>query len=177
MVINRELPIPLYYQVEQTLRAEIEAGQISSGKPLPNEAQLMSQFGVSRITIQKALNNLAQAGLLERRRGKGTFVNSPATEEPYSCLRSFTAEVLSHGHQPSTQLLDFRIISAPPNVAQWLRLDDKAAVVFVKRLRLIDGEPVSIDSSYLPHRLVPKISKKIFAQSGPKQSLYYILER
>jgi GntR family transcriptional regulator len=174
--IQRDVPIPLYYQVEQTLREQIESGRLTVGDLLPSEAELMSRFGVSRITIQKALNDLARAGLLDRKRGKGTFVKPPIQQAAYSCLSSFTAEVLSSGRRPGTRLLDFKIVPASQHAAEMLELADGAPVLLIKRLRTIDEEPVSIDSSYLPHRLVPKISRKAFTRSGPKQSLYYVLE-
>jgi GntR family transcriptional regulator len=176
--ISKKSPIPLYYQIAESLRKQIESGQIGRGEQIPPEKELEDLFGVSRTTIRQALADLTRDGLLERRRGQGTYVTSAQQQfdEPVMGIRSYTEEAAKQGFRPTTKMLAFKVLSATVEVRNELRLSEDEQVFLVKRLRLLNGDPSGVDTTYIPVRLVPALSKDDFSVEGETQSLYFILE-
>lgn len=174
--MNRSSRMPLYAQLEFALRTQINQGVLQPGDLLPSEAELGEQYGVSRITVRAALQHLEQDGLLERQAGRGTFVKSN-TLEPWSCLTSFTEQMLRAGRNPTTKLIKLKILRSDAELSQILKLTPGEEVAFIERLRQVDGEPAALMRAYIPHRFVPGISRKHFGTSGREQSILYILER
>lgn len=174
--MNRNSRMPLYAQLEAALRSQIAQGGLQPGDWLPSEAELGQQYGVSRITVRTALQHLEQDGLLERQAGRGTFVKATSIE-PWSCLTSFTEQMLRAGRNPTTRLLKLKILRDDPEPNLILRLRPGEEVAFIERLRLVDGEPAALMRAYIPHRFVPGISRRDFRSTGREQSILYILER
>ena len=145
-------PIPLYLQIEEELRGLVESGGLGPLACVPSEAELSASFKVSRMTARKALDRLVADGLMFRRAGKGTFVAQPKIAHGPSQLLSWSAAMDAQGVRHSTQVLDAGIVRAPTNIARDLRVNSGGQVVFVRRLRLIDNEPVAIHLSYVPTR-------------------------
>lgn len=146
------------------------------GDLLPSEAELGQQYGVSRITVRTALQHLEQGGLLERQAGRGTFVKANSIE-PWSCLTSFTEQMLRAGRNPTTQLLKLKILRNDPELNLILGLRPGEEVAYIERLRLVDGQPAALMRAYIPHHFVPGICRKYFRSTGREQSILYILER
>src|SRR3954468_2591007 len=99
---------PLYQQLHHALRQAIEDKRLASDSPLPPERDIASELGVSRITVRKALDALAEEGLVRRRHGAGTFVAPPAearVEKSFSILSSFSEDMESRGRTPRTTWL------------------------------------------------------------------------
>lgn len=147
--INPASPVPLYFQIAESLEEAIEHGSLEPGGRLDNEIALAKQFGVSRPTIRKAIAMLANQGLVVRRRGSGTVV-VPHPVKRRSGYSSLFDDLKSAGRQPTTQVLSIRDLSAPPNVAQMLGLADGQTVTSIERLRFADGSPLAIMHNYLP---------------------------
>lgn len=141
--------VPRYYAIEQALRARI--AQLEPDAPLPSDAQLCDEFGVSRMTARNAVQRLVQEGLVYRLPGRGTFVADFGTHRPASNLSNFTDEMRRRGRVPGSRLLEREVRPAEPAEARRLRLADGAQVVVVRRLRLADGEPVAIEQAVLRH--------------------------
>jgi GntR family transcriptional regulator len=139
--------VPRYYEIEQVLRARIAA--LSPGDGLPSDTALCAEFGVSRMTARQAVQVLAQEGLVERIRGRGTFVAQPPAHRHAGNLLSFTTEMLRQGRAPSSRLLERRVRPAEPEEAERLKLKAGAQVVVVRRLRLADGEPIVVERAVL----------------------------
>jgi GntR family transcriptional regulator len=153
MSIQRASPVPLYQQLYTILRSQIEFGQLQAGDVLPTEETLTTTYHISRVTARKALQQLADEGLLVRKPGKGTFVNSPKLEEPVRNLRGFDELMIE---QMPDQVMDvpaFQITPAAPSTAQQLGLNKGEAVLAVKRRHLIHRRPVALAHIYLPYRL------------------------
>jgi GntR family transcriptional regulator len=112
-VIDRESAIPLYYQIAQYLRGEIDNGAFKPGQALPTEETLQHTFAVSRATIRQAIRNLASSGLVRMDRPRGTFVNEPRLVEQLPTLISFSDEVRRAGMQPLARLLASRLDRPP----------------------------------------------------------------
>jgi GntR family transcriptional regulator, N-acetylglucosamine utilization regulator len=173
--LSADSPIPLYHQLEVAIRELVLAGELKPGAPLPTEIQLQEEYGVSRSTVRKAIDELERAGLIVKRHGVGTFVAEPGSNT-FKCLSSFTAEALREGREPGTTILDFEVAPGKQPGTSRLRLGSDDEVVFVKRLRLLDGEPVYVSYAYIAGRLVPDLSPAAFNGGGIDQSLYHLIQ-
>ncbi len=162
--------IPLYVQIRERLRTELD--QMEQGEPIPVEAELEKRFGVSRITIRRAIEELAAEGLLMRQQGKGTFVQRSKLTHELSLITSWTDQLKRLGFVPRTAHRKCTEETAPSHVADALRLTAAEKVVRIQRVRLAQREPISYMINYIPSRLVPGFTKSKFDQ----ESLYDLLE-
>lgn len=148
--IDRSSQIPYYVQIKEILIDKIERGELRPNDQLPSEPRLCEIFDVSRTVVRQALRELSHEGLLERRKGKGTFVAEEKLDYRLNTLISFSRLMRSLGHSVTTHVLDQHIINAPPKIASQLSVDTDSPIVEIKRLRSVDREPVAIHTSYLP---------------------------
>lgn len=174
--VNRSNRVPLYAQLEATLRTQISSGSLKPGDWLPSEAELGQRYGISRITVRAALQQLEEDGLVERQAGKGTQVKASEVE-PWSCLTSFTQQMMRIGRVPRTKLLKVKTIVLDPELKSTLQLKPGEPAVLIERLRLVDEEPAALMRAYIPLRFVPGISRKDFPNTGKEQSILYVLEK
>jgi GntR family transcriptional regulator len=153
--INRLDKAPLYDLIEQNLRELILRGQINVGESVPSEWELANLYGVSRLTVRNALDNLTRQGWLIRRHGVGTFVSHPNATEITPSKLSFTEQMHAIGRKPSSRLLSMLVVTAEAEVANKLKLELGELVVEIVRLRLADGEPILLEKSYLSQKRFP----------------------
>ena len=170
--VNKDLPLPLYHQVKSLLQGAIEAGQWSSDQQLPNESKLAELFGVSKITVRQALQELADMGYVRREQGRGTFVSKPKFGQGPRELMSFTEEMGRHRVASASRVLEKTVMEADLAVAEHLHLKLGAKVLVLKRLRLADGEPMGIQTAHLALDLAPGLAEETFENV----SLYGLLE-
>lgn len=173
--INRDIPVPLYYQISQQIRQQIESGEMKPGEQIPTEKELQEIFDVSRSTIRQAITELVYAGLLERRSTQGTFVARTKLEESIFGFGSFTNEMLKRGMVPESKILNFQIILPSEIVAENLKIERSSRVVALKRLRVVNGEPVAVENWYAPAQILSGIDRSYFQEAGREQSTYYML--
>lgn len=170
MKLNREKGTALYAQIREILRQEL--AQMEAGQPIPTEAELERRFGVSRITVRKAVEDLTSEGLVVRQPGKGTFVQKPKVTHELNAITSWTEQIRGLGYEPSTTHTELETITPPERIAHMLQSTEEQ-VVKLKRLRLANGEPISLMVHYVPERLVPG-----FVKSGLRyESLYEHFEK
>ncbi|MCL2464268.1 MAG: GntR family transcriptional regulator [Micrococcales bacterium] len=141
-------PVARYLEIELWLREQTRTG--TPGAVLPSEAELAAQFGVSRMTARQAVQNLAQEGLVERRRGSGTYIAEKPHHRREGILASFTEDMRLRGMTASSTLLDASLRSASVAEIEALDLADDAKVVSIQRIRRGDGVPQSIERAVLP---------------------------
>jgi GntR family transcriptional regulator, frlABCD operon transcriptional regulator len=159
--VQIESPVFLYDQVKLGIKDMINKGELVSGSKLPNEKELCETFNTSRITIRRALKELASEGVIEIIHGKGTFVKSTKQKLHILNLQGFT-EGLSEGeHSFIKEVLVNRIETADNELMELF--DRKEPFQVVKLVRLIrdDKGPFSVDFAYLPCDIYPGISEKI----------------
>ncbi len=175
MKLDRQSFVPLYYQIQERLRQEIETGHIGPGEPVPSERELSVEYGVSRMTARQALRVLREDGLVVSDRGKGTFVARAKVARNVQQLASFTEDMLRRGLTPSSRVLKIARLKASQNpVAQEkLQLGPREPMISIRRLRLADGEPMALETCYLPLKVCPDIETFDLAS----QSLYAVLEK
>src|SRR6266404_2450149 len=142
----------LYSQVETVLASEISDGDLNVGDQLPTEDSLISRFGVSRITVRRAIQNLVSRGLVEIRRGKGTFVAPPKITQELTERSGFVEDMHALGRKPTARVIGKEIVTADANVASQLALTKGEHVVRIRRVRLADGTPRSFVLNELPTR-------------------------
>lgn len=145
------------------LRARIESGEIGIGDRLPSEADLVSDFGVSRTTARRALDELRRQGLVRREPGRGTFLASPRLRSNLAYLHSFSEEIERWGYTPGARLILHEERRAGEDVAGRLEIEAGEEVLFVRRLRLADERPIFVCDSYLPVRRFPGLEDADYA--------------
>jgi GntR family transcriptional regulator len=135
--------------VESALIARIGV-DLHPGDRLPTEDALIDEYGVSRITVRRALQNLAVRKLVVTRRGVGSFVSTPIFSQPLTALTGFVEEMDARGLRSHARVLLIEEVTAQPHVREALELPLGAKVVHIERVRLAAGCPVSFDQTYLP---------------------------
>jgi GntR family transcriptional regulator len=173
MSVDRHNPIPFYLQVCATLRQQIHANQYKVGDSLPSENDLCKMFDVSRTVIRQALNELKQEGLINREKGRGSFVAQPKLREKFfQKLSGFYQDMVDQGYEPVTQVLKQTVIAASTTIAEKLHIPLATPVIEIERLRFIEDEPIMHVVSHLPHARCPELLQANLTY----QSLYTFLE-
>lgn len=172
-LINRyETSIPLYVQIAESLLDRIESGELRPGDRLPAERELSQMLEVNRMTVRRALQVLELQGLLMRRQGDGTYVTAPKIERQAGNLVPFTKGMQRRGYTPGAQVITFERRPAEPSVAKELQLPASTPVYTIRRLRLINQEPVMLERFTLPVRRVPGLERYDLAS----RSVYEVME-
>jgi GntR family transcriptional regulator len=141
--------VPRYYQLATILREHIVDGKVEAHQPIPSERELEKLYNVSRSTIRPAIDLLVRQGFLYREHGKGTFVSPPKLQKGISELTSFTEDMKRRGIVPGQRILTIGYVKPPENVRAHLELPkDCDKVLCVDRLRLGDGAPMGLQTSY-----------------------------
>lgn len=165
---------PKYLRIHGLLRDRIATGQWPAGSPLPAQRELAGEFGVSLMTLRQAVALLIDDGLVDTRHGSGTYV---AARYAYDLghLRSFADDLAAQGAQISTRMLGGQIVTPPESVGA--RLGGPASVLRLRRLRLVGGRPLIVQTSYLPAPLLPGPLTEILLGQDPGEpaGLYTLL--
>jgi GntR family transcriptional regulator, N-acetylglucosamine utilization regulator len=160
---------PLYQQLQRALRDAIERGALGPDDALPSERQLAAELGISRITVRKAIDGLADEGRLVRRQGSGNFVGA-RIEKNFAKLTSFSEDMRARGRVPSSQWLKRQAGHVSPEEAMRLALSPGARVYRFHRLRFADDEPMALEYCTIAASALP-------SENAVESSLYEALER
>ena len=169
VTIDRSSPVPLYHQLAEQLTASIEDGRLKPGDPFENELALAERLDLSRPTVRRAIAELVGRGLLVRRRGVGTTVASQVIHRRDE-LTSLYDDMVRRGQQPHTQVVSFRADDVNPVAAEALGVPADSHLVFVERLRTVDGTPTALMQNWLPPQFAD-----LTAADLEDSSLYAIL--
>ncbi len=173
MRINAKDPRPIFKQIGDHIRHDIEHGALPSGTAISSEREYAEQLKVSRMTVRAAINELVQEGMLLRRPGRATTVANGKINKNAIGFMSFTEDMQSRGMKAASQLLNFREETADAAVAGQLGLSTGARVFVIERVRFANSEPMAVESIYLPHSRFAGLVK--FDLS--KHSLYQLMEQ
>jgi GntR family transcriptional regulator len=170
ITLERNSPVPLYYQVAQAIEHAINTGALAPGDRLENELSLTSRLGLSRPTARQAIQELVKKGLLVRKRGVGTQVVRSQFRRT-EALSSLNEDIIKAGKIPSTRLLEYSVGPLDQDIRDAI---DAAAVsesefIKIRRLRLADDVPLAILTNYLPTRF------EITEEDMQSKSLYACL--
>lgn len=161
--------LPLYQQLQRALRAAIDNRVLDADDALPAERDLAAEFGVSRITVRKAIDGLVAEGLLVRHHGSGTFVR-PKVEKNFSKLTSFSEDMRARGRKPHSVWLQRAAGTVTPEEALALRLSPGTPVYRFHRIRFADDVPMAIEYATVVASCLPSVD-------AVKTSLYEALEQ
>ncbi len=171
MKINRHSSLPLHQQLYEILRRKILQDEWVVGEMIPPEPELMEQYKLSRITVRRGLNRLANEGLIYRQQGRGSFVAEQTLEQGLSRIISFTEDMKQRGMIPRTEVLFSDLVPAPEDVAEQLGLQPGVEMARIERLRIANNEPLSIEESFLVHSYCPGILAEDYADSPLREAL------
>ena len=162
-MLDEKAPVSLYYQLKQKLKKKIETGEWPAEFKIPPERELCTHYGVSRITVRQALDDIKREGYIYSKQGRGTFVKKPKIEQGLEKFYSFSEDIEKKGYKAESRILDFSIIDGE---------DNKGKLYKIKRLRYADGEAFAVETSYVPVEDHPDMSEKDVSELG----LYNILK-
>lgn len=163
---------PRHEQVSDWIKERIESGALVEDDQLPSENQLGKKFGVSRITVRRALQTLEGDGLIYRRQGLGSFVKDNRVHQGLVRLTDFVEDMEAAGISPQSIVLHQGMEPAGHRVAEALQLAEGAPVYRIDRLRKGDGQPLAFDRTWLP----PFYAHLVEKHDLQNASIYSILE-
>lgn len=151
IVLDKNTPVPLYYQLKQAIIQMIEDGDLRPGDRLPTEVEFNHMYDVSRTTTRQALLELVQEGHLHRIKGKGTFVSTPKlTQDFMQRLEPFSEQMKRLNVKTSTDVREFGTVPAPEQVTEIFGINPGDKVIHLVRVRYADGVPLVVVDTYLP---------------------------
>lgn len=158
--IDKESRIPLYYQLMEIIIEMIEVENLKEDDKLPSERELCEKYDISRATVRKAIEELEKEGYIYKKHGKGTFISPRKFAQNLLRFYSFTEEMKKTGKEPTSKVLDFKVIESDDKLAKKMNLKISKKVYKFTRLRLADGEPMMLETSFVPCDRFPNLTKK-----------------
>ncbi|RCW48702.1 GntR family transcriptional regulator [Halanaerobium sp. MA284_MarDTE_T2] len=149
-IIRRDNRLPLYYQLYDIIINKIEAGEYKEHDKLPSERELCDEYDISRATVRRTMTELEKNGYIYKEQGKGIFISPKAFKQDLLHFYSFTEEMKKIGRKPSSEVINFEIISASKKLARKLKTDIDIKLYKFTRLRLADDEAMMLETTYLP---------------------------
>lgn len=172
LVLDSNSFVPYYEQIVDQVRTLIKKNKLKQGQTFCSEGDIAQLLGVSKMPVRQAFQKLHSEGLLVIAKGKRPIIGSGRVPWNFQQLRGFSEEMRRRGLVPSAKLLSMKLIEPELEVAQALKLSPEERVYCATRLRLVNGDPVAVVTSYLPARIFTGIDH----QDLEKQSLYHIFE-
>jgi GntR family transcriptional regulator len=173
-LIRRTHPVPYYAQLAELLRDAILRGVWQPGEAIPSEGEIERFFEISRTVVRQALDELVAEGLVEKRKGRGTFVSAPKVADlVVHETRGFVDEMRARGHEVTTSVLEQGVIPIPPLIADQLQVSPETWAVRLTRVRRVDGDPIVKVDTYLPYPRFAGVAEADLENA----SLYELLER
>lgn len=163
--------VALYYQLKEILSKKILDNVWPYGTKLPTEYELCEQYGVSRITVRRALAELENEGLIVRKQGLGTFVSIPKIEQNLASFYSFSEEFQRRGLIPKNEVTEFSVQQPDAEMQRVFSLGKEQEIYAFTRLRFANEIPIAIESTYLPVHLFPGLEREALVE----YSLYQIM--
>jgi GntR family transcriptional regulator len=171
--INFDSYIPYYIQLMAILKEKVQTGVWVPGDQIPGEQELCALYRVSRTVVRQALREMELEGVINRRKGKGTFISLPKISEGLAQkLTGFYQDMVERGLKPGTKVLHQNVTTASEKVAGFLNIRTSEDVIDILRLRYINSEPIQLVTTYIPFELCPSLATADLSN----RSLYEFLE-
>lgn len=151
--VLKDASVPLYQQVMDGIRSDIESGAYAPGMQIPTEFELAGVYQVGRVTVRRAIEQLVSEGYLTKQQGRGTFVNAPKLMRKVrqeTDVQSFSDACRANGMKPSAALLSRRVVPASREMAAFFNVPPQSELLVVERLRKADGVPVMLENNFFP---------------------------
>lgn len=172
LALDRQSPLPLYFQLAAAIRERIHEGILTAGEQLPSERDLARDAGISRMTARQALSDLTMSGDVVVRHGIGTFVATPKLTHDALHLLGFTEEMERLGGAVSSRLIACEVLVPPRAIAAALDLEDGEKTIQIVRLRSAGDVPLLLETSHVPAARCPDLEH----EDLERLSLYSLLE-
>jgi len=173
MKIAKNSPIPVHVQLKEALKRLLESKDYKPGDRFLSENEIAKEYGVSRMTARRVMDDLSKEGLILRVPGKGSFVTKRKFVEKLTELVGFTQDMERKGYVPGTRVLQRDLIYPPKEVQEILQLERGEKVLVLRRVRYASAEPVALQTAYVPLKFFPGIENVDFE----KASLYATFKR
>jgi GntR family transcriptional regulator len=170
--VDSKSKLPLYDQIERNLRDLVINGHLKPGQTMPAEWDLVELYGVSRLTVRRALDELVRQNWLERKHGVGTFVRQPIMASIAASKLSFTEQMNAIGRKPGSKYVSHRVVPATDKVARALRIEEGDPIIEITRVRLADNVPIMLETACLSITRFPSLADHDWTKD---QSLYKML--
>jgi GntR family transcriptional regulator len=172
--IDRKSPLPFYYQLKQLVLTDLRNRELAPGTRLPGDHELCDTYNVSRTVVRQALAELETEGVIQRIKGRGTFVAPQRTSEHLvQSLTGLYEDVAARGSQLRSEVRRLEVVPADEQIASLLELPVGAEIIVLERLRFVDDEPWVLATTYLPYDVAPGLLDDDLTH----QSLYARLEQ
>ena len=162
---------PSYARIKEYLLSEIESGAYVAGDRIPAENALATQFGVSRMTANKAIRDLVQKGLLVRRVGSGTFVSQRKSESSLFDIRNIADEIRLRGGEHSSQIIALKEVAASEEVAVFLGVRTGTRVFYSEIVHRENGVAIQLERRHVNPKLAPDYLQQDFERQTPNAIL------
>jgi GntR family transcriptional regulator len=172
-LIDREDHQKLYLQLYEILKRKIESGEWPLGSQIPTEEELCKSFNVSRATVRTAVIELVRQGYLKREQGKGTFILKSIASEGLTMFTNFRELLFEESLSFSTTVLARTVMMPIDDLDTKLDISKDKHIIYIKRLRLIDNDPVLLQESYVPYHICPLLLEEDIEH----QSLFDLFEK
>lgn len=153
-MINRSSSVPLYQQIKEDLLSQIQSGQFSEGKPMPSEKELQKEYGVSSITIRRALGDLETSGYITRQPGRGTYALPARVRQRAGKIGGFPSDLIQQGFKVKIDVIDYFYDSPPADIARKLNINEQKTILHTKQVVFANEEPIAMGyvyHNYLEH--------------------------
>lgn len=167
--VVRDTVVPLYIQIAGDIKSKIERKEILANSRIPTELELSSAYGVSRITIRKALELLVDEEILVRKQRIGTFVSDKKISRSLNSFMGFSQSCELEGSRPGTKFLSAELVKAMPSDIKYLRLQEDVKVIRMRRLRYCNDVPVVLEENHFPKKFAYLLAEDL------NRSLHQIL--
>jgi GntR family transcriptional regulator len=174
-ILNGELvlesKLPIYHQLMMIIKRGIALQNIKPGDKLPTESELCEAYSVSRSTVRSTFRILEDEGLIYRVRGRGTFISNPRLRIKSQEVYCFTHQMEAMNIKPSSNVLEFEKKEMPKDLAQLFGVDETEQIFRFVRVRLADGVPLLLETTYMPVHIYPELKADMLRE----HSFYDIL--
>lgn len=168
-LVDKNSQIPLYIQLIEIIKDMINNNELQEGHYLMSERDICKIQNVSRMTVNKAIINLVNEGVLERRQGKGTFVSYKKQKLTYEKMQGFTEIANEKKIKVKNEILKFKLDKPNDLVKEYLQIKDDSFLVFhIERVRFVDEDPTILEKIYIPEYMCPNLNEDLIN----KNSLY-----
>ncbi|WP_127356585.1 GntR family transcriptional regulator [Actinacidiphila soli] len=157
---------PLWVQAAQVIERRVTDGSLPAGRRLPAERELSDEFGISRVTLRKALHHLVERGVLHSSHGRGWYAAERTDREWPNSLESFTETARRKGLVPSATVLRAEVSPATLDEADEFVVAGGTELFRLDRVRMLDGLPIGVDASRVVLHLAPGLVETDFSKSS-----------
>lgn len=155
--IDKNSPVPIYYQISSFFAEEIKKGNILPEERLLSESEIANALNISRMTARQAINELVKSGLVYRVKGKGTFVSKPRIERQHQKLRGFFEDMRAKNLSPNAQVLSLCETNPTVEIQRALNISFEDKCFKMERIKFTNDEPIAVETMYIIKKYCPNL--------------------